>query len=81
MNELPSAEFRKSYAKLTEPTVVTVNGHVIGTWTPMQPVAHQMGKVAEGKSVHEAVAMLPGGGVQARQAQRDALLGKINRSK
>lgn len=34
MNELPSAEFRKRYAKLAEPTIVTVNGHVIGRWIP-----------------------------------------------
>jgi hypothetical protein len=34
MDVLSSAEFRKQYAKLTEPTTVTVNGHVIGTWMP-----------------------------------------------
>lgn len=34
MDVLPSAEFRKVYAKLTAPTVVTVNGHEIGTWVP-----------------------------------------------
>jgi hypothetical protein len=34
MNEMPSAEFRKTYAKLTDPTVVTVNGHRLGTWIP-----------------------------------------------
>lgn len=34
MDELPSAAFRKVYAKLTAPTRVTVNGHVIGIWTP-----------------------------------------------
>lgn len=34
MDVLSSIEFRKRYAKLTEPTTVTVNGHVIGTWTP-----------------------------------------------
>jgi hypothetical protein len=37
MNELPSAQFRKTYAKLTEPTMVTVNGHVIGWWNPASP--------------------------------------------
>lgn len=35
MNELPSATFRKTYAKLREPVVVTVNGHGIGMWTPL----------------------------------------------
>ena len=34
MDELPSSEFRKRYAALTAPTVVTVNGHAIGTWVP-----------------------------------------------
>lgn len=34
MDELPSAQFRKVYAKLTKPVKVTVNGHAIGTWTP-----------------------------------------------
>jgi hypothetical protein len=34
MNALPSTEFRKTFARLTERTIVTVNGHVIGSWTP-----------------------------------------------
>ena len=34
MKTLPSAEFRKSFHKLTEPVVVTVLGHPIGTWVP-----------------------------------------------
>jgi hypothetical protein len=36
MNELPSSEFRKTFARLTEPTMVTVNGHRIGMWAPIQ---------------------------------------------
>jgi hypothetical protein len=35
MDTIPSAEFRKVYAKLTETIVVTVNGHAIGTWRPV----------------------------------------------
>lgn len=35
MDVLTSAEFRKRYAKLTRTTRVTVNGHLIGEWTPM----------------------------------------------
>jgi hypothetical protein len=35
MDELPSAEFRRVYSKLTKPTVVTVNGHPIGTYQPI----------------------------------------------
>jgi hypothetical protein len=34
LNSLPSSQFKTQYAKLTEPTTVTVNGHPIGTWTP-----------------------------------------------
>jgi hypothetical protein len=34
MDTISSAEFRKRYAKLTEPTRVTVLGRVIGEWTP-----------------------------------------------
>ena len=32
---MPSSEFRKRYASLTDPTKVTVNGHVIGEWVPV----------------------------------------------
>ena len=35
MNELPSTEFRKRFAGLTGPTLVTANGHPIGVWTPV----------------------------------------------
>jgi hypothetical protein len=34
MDTISSAEFRKTYAKLTEATIVTVNGHAIGVWNP-----------------------------------------------
>ena len=34
MKTMSSAEFRKTYPRLTEPTKVTANGHIIGTWTP-----------------------------------------------
>jgi len=34
MDVLSSTEFRKAYARLTKPTKVLVNGHVIGIWTP-----------------------------------------------
>lgn len=37
MDEISSAEFRKRYAKLEAATRVTVNGHVIGVWTPSRP--------------------------------------------
>jgi len=35
MDELPSAQFRKVYATLKSPVVVTVNGHAIGTYQPI----------------------------------------------
>jgi len=35
MNRMPSSEFRKTFARITETTVVVVHGHVIGTWTPV----------------------------------------------
>jgi hypothetical protein len=31
---MSSAEFRRRYASLSAPTVVTVNGRPIGVWTP-----------------------------------------------
>lgn len=62
MDVLPSTEFRKTYAKLTEVTIVTVNGHPIGEWHPasraferaieearplLQEKARQLGAIAE----------------------------------
>jgi hypothetical protein len=35
MDVLPSSEFRKTFARLTEATTVTVNGHPIGEWVPL----------------------------------------------
>jgi hypothetical protein len=37
LKTVPSTEFRKTYPRLTEPVVVTVQGHPIGTWTPTKP--------------------------------------------
>jgi len=34
MDEMASSEFRRRYASLLRPTVVTVNGHPIGVWQP-----------------------------------------------
>lgn len=47
MDALPSTEFRKRYASLTEPTAVTVNGHTIGVWTPGIPWKMVMQGIAE----------------------------------
>ena len=37
MDTMPSSEFRRRYATLTQPTIVTVNGHTIGRWMPGIP--------------------------------------------
>jgi len=42
MDVLTSTEFRKCYASLTEPTEVTVNGHVIGRWVPVNAPIRQL---------------------------------------
>jgi len=34
---MSSSEFRKRFARLTETTRVTANGHVIGIWMPPTP--------------------------------------------
>ena len=34
MDEMPSSEFRRRYATLTEPTTVRALGRVIGRWIP-----------------------------------------------
>lgn len=34
MNTISSREFRATYASLTEPTLVSAYGRVIGLWTP-----------------------------------------------
>jgi hypothetical protein len=41
MNRLPSSEFRKTFARLTEATTVTVHGHVIGEWVPVRIARYQ----------------------------------------
>jgi hypothetical protein len=35
MDTITSSEFRRRYASLTSPTIVTVNGHAIGTYQPI----------------------------------------------
>src|ERR1019366_6107851 len=34
MASLPSAQFRKTFSRLTEPVTVTSHGHLLGTWVP-----------------------------------------------
>ena len=42
MDRLSSSEFRKRYASLTDRTEVAVNGHVIGTWVPINAPVRQL---------------------------------------
>ena len=70
MNVMPSSQFRKDYGKLTEPTVVTVNGHVIGTWTPGPATTFERGLLEGARTSIPTV-----------QAARDELLRKINGGK
>lgn len=76
MDEMPSSEFRKRYAGLREQTRVTVNGHLIGTWTPVQAIEVAERLVNErgdgfGRPIRSDVA----------QREKDKLLGRINRGR
>ncbi len=39
MDGMPSSEFRRRYASLSEPVIVTVNGHAIGVYQPISTAA------------------------------------------
>ncbi len=73
MNELTSSEFRKQYAKLSEKTAVTVNGHIIGTWDPVEPRLYL--RLKDEPPVPQGYI----GADPMSQARRDDLLRKINR--
>ncbi len=78
MNELPSTEFRKTFARISEPTVVTANGHVIGQWVPTAWVGvDTQADVADAS--HPSRRPVQTNTPLTSQAQRDALLSKINR--
>jgi hypothetical protein len=80
MDELASTEFRKRYATLKEPVVVTVNGHAIGTWLPMSWEVTLPALSGAGFQITSQREVLPTDASQARQAKRDDLLRKINRN-
>lgn len=42
MQSIPSAQFRKTYSQIDEPTVVTANGHIIGVWYPKSEGLYQL---------------------------------------
>ena len=89
MNTLPSATFRTTFHKLTEPTQVTVNGHPIGSWTPFayplvpdQPNHHWENAPAPltgFRSVPDAPTPPKNPIAGMTQAQRDALLRGMNK--
>jgi hypothetical protein len=79
MNEITSTEFRKTYHALKKLTVVTVNGHPIGTWSPGPDAATVIQLVEAGVEPEQAIRSVTGGQVPSSQAQRDDLLRKINR--
>ena len=41
MDKMPSTQFRKTFARLTEATIVTVHGHIIGEWVPVRTARYQ----------------------------------------
>jgi len=79
---MSSSEFRRRYAWLTKPTAVTVNGRLLGRWLPGAPAvdAIDVGGAPEtrppGLRPEDETPRL----FNARpQAQRDAILHKINK--
>jgi hypothetical protein len=83
MNEMPSSQFRKDYAKLEDETVVTVNGHIIGRWTPFRlEKTFDSAAVWSAKEKREMTERVNSGDFTEKlnnvQAARDNLLRKIN---
>jgi hypothetical protein len=80
MDTLASTEFRKRFARLEDPTFVTVNGHLIGIWQPMAAsTSMQLDAITEA-GVRETLKKMRAPATTA-QVRRDDLLRKINRSK
>jgi len=72
MRTMSSSEFRKRYATLTEPVAVTVNGHIIGRWSP---------GAAEAASIETRVMATTGLGARLSQKERDAILRRLPTSR
>jgi hypothetical protein len=56
MDQMTSSEFRKRYASLRVATMVTVNGHTIGTWQPQvttdgQPIAELLAETSDPRRI------------------------------
>lgn len=82
--QMTSSEFRRTYAKIGTPTMVTVNGHIIGVWVPSSDgttISIKMGDLHLPDPINHAP-FEPAKRrieVNAFQAERDAILRKINR--
>jgi hypothetical protein len=95
MRSIPSAEFRKVYASLREPVVVTVKGHTIGQYEPIDNFRAPLDKVTtpgerpvmENKVVSAEPVVPPRNfsaeavrvAARADQARRDAILRKMSK--
>lgn len=69
MRRVPSSEFRVTYARLTEPVDVTVLDRVIGRWLPATTIVETSTEPVRQLSIAPPT----------RQADRDAVLRRINR--
>jgi hypothetical protein len=72
---IPSAEFRVRYARLTEPTMVTANGRLIGMWTPatvLEPTtgATSVGRMAVAQQVERPFTPAPKPASKPKAARR-----------
>ena len=79
MKQLPSHDFRKTYARLSEPVEVTSNGHVIGVYWPngtsignTPPLRDLDALRASGLSDYDIARM--------SQKDRDAILRRVSKS-
>lgn len=79
MDPISSTVFRLTYPSITEPVVVTVNGHPIGRWVPFVP-AEAMAALPDGSNrqvaavagVHERTVRRERGAAFAAPAEPDA---------
>ena len=94
MSAMPSSEFRKRFARLTERTLVTANGRPIGVWTPVEvtwraePAEVAIGQPREPLRVVKPArkrgpvaheASPPAAGLMGSQAERDKVLRRMAR--
>jgi hypothetical protein len=76
MSYISSTEFRKRFARLEEPIIVTANGHPIGQWVPAVWLAEEFSK---SPSFRDWIQGRSPNTRDMSQTQRDDLLRKINK--